>query len=92
DGEKLDGSLNRLLSELNKVRAADQQHFKGEQWKRWKAVITAIRKNPLDTNVSITEQGPEVDGDAEPASVIDVKHNGAPRETPTDAYAKPIAN
>ena len=26
DGEKLDGSINRLLSKLGKARAADQQH------------------------------------------------------------------
>ncbi|MBI5760154.1 MAG: AAA family ATPase [Planctomycetales bacterium] len=62
DGEKLDGSLNRLLSELNKARAADQQHYRGEAWRRWKTVISAIRKNPLDTAVRITELGPECDG------------------------------
>jgi AAA domain, putative AbiEii toxin, Type IV TA system len=59
DGEKLDGALNRLLSELNKDRAADQQHYRDDSWRRWKAVIIAIRKNPLDTTIRITEQGPE---------------------------------
>jgi hypothetical protein len=88
DGEKLDGSLNRLLSELNKVRAADQQHFRGEQWKRWKGVITAIRKNPLDTAIRITEQGPECDGELEQPAQIDPKHNGSPKSTPPDAATK----
>jgi hypothetical protein len=80
DGEKLDGSLNRLLSELNKVRAADQQHFRGEQWKRWKSVITAIRKNPLDTAIKITEQGPECDGGLEEPNQVEPSENGSAKE------------
>lgn len=63
DGETLDGALNRLLGELNKVRAAAQQHFRGDTWQRWKTVIAAIRKNPLGTTVKITDDGPECDGD-----------------------------
>lgn len=91
DGEKLDGSLNRLLSELSKVRAADQQHFKDEQWKRWKDVVTAIRKNPLDTAVRITEQGPEADGGSEPLQPADPKRNGAPKHSPPDTAPKQVA-
>jgi predicted ATPase len=92
DGEKLDGSLNRLLSELNKVRAADQQQFRGEQWKRWKSVVTAVRKNPLDTRISMTEQGPEADGGVEPVPMTNPKHNGAPKETSPEAHTKPEVN
>ena len=62
DGEKLDGSLNRMLNELTKARAADQQHYRGDQWRKWKTVISAIRNNPLDTAIRITEEGPECDG------------------------------
>lgn len=73
DGEKLDGALNRLLGELNKARAAGQQHFRGDTWQRWRGVISAIRKNPLDTSVRITDEGPECDGDNvdDPAPVLE---------------------
>jgi ABC-type cobalamin/Fe3+-siderophores transport system ATPase subunit len=81
DGEKLDGSLNRLLSELNKVRAADQQHFRGEQWKRWKGVVAAIRKNPLDTVIRITEQGPECDGGVEEHPADATQNGSATKDT-----------
>lgn len=77
DGEKLDGSLNRLLSELSKARAADQQHYKGDQWRQWKAVIGSIRKNPLDTSIKITEQGPECEAVAVEPSSVDPKQNGS---------------
>jgi hypothetical protein len=63
DGEALDGALNRLLSEVNKARGANQQHFCGDMWKRWKSVISAIRKNPLGAVIRITEDGPECDGE-----------------------------
>lgn len=78
DGEKLDGSINRLLSELSKARAADQQHYRGDQWRKWKAVISAIRKNPLDTTVRITEHGPEICSDTDDnLSVSDPNKNGS---------------
>ena len=80
DGEKLDGSLNRLLSELNKARAADQQHFKGDQWRQWKAVILAIRKNPLDTAIKITEEGPACEAVSDGPATVDPKHNGAAKD------------
>jgi hypothetical protein len=63
DGEKLDASLGRLLNELNKTRSADQQHFRGDAWRMWKQVIVAIRKNPLEAEVRITEAGPVPVGD-----------------------------
>lgn len=77
DGEKLDGSLNRLLSEVSKVRSADQQHFRGEQWKRWKGVISAIRKNPLDTTIQISEEGPTCDSSPDEMPASEAKNNGA---------------
>lgn len=83
DGEKLDGSLNRLLSELNKARTANQQHYRGEAWRRWKAVILAIRKNPLDTTIRITEQGPECDG----VSALDHPSND-PNQNASDKTAE----
>lgn len=85
DGEKLDGSINRLLSELSKARAADQQHYRGEQWRKWKTVISAIRKNPLDTAIRITEHGPECDGDPELTQPVDPKQNGS-----ANGVARPV--
>jgi len=85
DGEKLDGSINRLLSELSKARAADQQHYRGEQWRKWKIVISAIRKNPLDTAIRITEHGPECDGDPELTQPVDPKQNGS-----ANGVARPV--
>lgn len=84
DGEKLDGSINRLLSELSKARAADQQHYRGEQWRKWKAVISAIRKNPLDTTVRITEHGPEYCSDSDDALPAgEPKKNGSTKAAST---------
>lgn len=87
DGEKLDGSLSRLLTELDKVRATDQSHFRGEQWKRWKGVISAIRKNPLDAVIRITEDGPECNGALQTVETI-AEHNGSPRESIPGVVAK----
>jgi hypothetical protein len=61
DGEKLDASLGRLLTELTKVRAADQRHFRDEAWHKWKTVLGAIRKNPLGAVIRVTEEGPVPD-------------------------------
>lgn len=85
DGEQLDGSLNRLLSDLNKVRASDQRHFRGDQWKRWKGVVTAIRKNPLDAAIRITEQGPENDDGLEEPTQADPKPSEVATGTPSGA-------
>jgi ABC-type cobalamin/Fe3+-siderophores transport system ATPase subunit len=81
DGEKLDGSLNRLLSELGKSRAADQQYYRGEQWRQWKAVISAIRKNPLDTAIRITDDGPVTDGEPAVVQPVASTQPGLPPET-----------
>lgn len=62
DGEILDGSVNRMLSHLTKTRGANQQHFRGETWARWKVVLGEIRKNPLATFVKVADEGPLVDG------------------------------
>jgi ABC-type cobalamin/Fe3+-siderophores transport system ATPase subunit len=80
DGEKLDGSLNRLLAELNKARAADQQHYRGDAWRRWKTVMSAIRKNPLDTAIKITEQGPECETGTVQDQTDEPGHDGSQKK------------
>jgi predicted ATPase len=69
DGDKLDASLRRLMGLLDKARAADQQRFRDDEWRRWSTVINDIYKSPLDIQVRITDDGPETDsGDSEPAT------------------------
>ncbi|MBN1910339.1 MAG: AAA family ATPase, partial [Pirellulales bacterium] len=74
DGESLDASLKRLLGELKKVRGSGQQRFVGDIWQKWKLVIEAVRKNPLNTTVRITDGVPDI---VDPAQVI------APSATPS---------
>ena len=91
DGEKLDGSLNRLLNELNKARAADQQHYREDAWRRWKSVISAIRRNPLDTAIRITELGPECDGSLVEPSQVEATEKGVERKSVQPVPAKRVA-
>ena len=86
DGEKLDASLGRMLNELNKARAADQQHFRGDAWRLWKLVIVAIRKNPLEAEVKITEDGPVPVGDGGESSTTPApERNGTETKQPQPA-------
>jgi hypothetical protein len=91
DGEKLDGSLNRMLAELSKARAADQQHYRNDQWRRWKTVISAIRKNPLEVAVRITEQGPECDGASDEAPSSEPSQNGSGKKAAMPVGADRVA-
>ncbi len=89
DGERLDGCLNRLLGEVNKARSANQQHFYGDSWRRWKYAILAIRQNPLDATIKIGEDGPECNGEIIEPIPADTKP-AVPSETPSQSTEAPV--
>jgi hypothetical protein len=60
DGETLDGTLKRLLGELTKMRAAQQTQLRKDDWSAWKAVLEAIRKNPLSAVVRFVDNRPVI--------------------------------
>lgn len=74
DGERLEASLSRLLQEVTKARLASHKHFLAADWQRWKQVIEAIRRNPLETEVVIDSDGAvSVRALSAPAALVEPK-------------------
>ena len=82
DGESLDASLKRLLEELKKVRDSGQQRFVAEVWHKWRLVIEAVRKIPLNTTVTITDGFPVVIDPAQPTGPAPAPQPAAGDGTP----------
>lgn len=80
DGEKLDVSLGRLFTALEKIRASAQKQVEGDDWDKWKRVIQAIRENPLDVEIVVTPDGPIPAEQATPLPESEVEEKVPPSE------------
>lgn len=82
DGEKLDGAIKRLVSELKKLRTAGQNQLSGENWESWGKTLAKMEKNPLNFSVSISEGVPTPRGESEVATAT------LPRESESKSKTK----
>lgn len=82
DGERLDNTIRKLISELRRARSSDQQKLVGDKWNAWSKVLREIRNNPLMVDVRIDEGTPILIQSDNTESIVTTSENSNGVEVP----------